>query len=308
MKLCSILYGQVRTLEECIPSIKRLFKDILNTDFYVILNISCDTNYKKFNLECIKELINNNLNPKKFIFIKNEDYSNFTNNININNIEDNITLKSISFEEYSKIKNKDDFYTVKELNEMNINLNDYKINKKSIVKYPFNLHIEDYMLYEILKFINDDYTHIFRLRTDVAWFENFESKKKYTQIIENGFRGGIKLKTEYNNIVKDLNFNFIKQKIYENIGNKIIISGFHNTMNTWLPSIHCGLYNYDNFIKWLNIINNTDELLIINKKYPILYPNWGGELLQKKIYEYYNIPINKNFTFHLYYSLIRINN
>ena len=64
MKLCSILYGQVRTLEDCIPSIKRLFKDILNTDFYVILNISCDTNYKKFNLECIKELINNNLNPK----------------------------------------------------------------------------------------------------------------------------------------------------------------------------------------------------------------------------------------------------
>jgi len=125
MKCCSILYGQVRTLEDWIPTIKRLFKDILNTYFYVILNISCDKNYKQFNLEFIKELINNNLNPKKFIFIKNEDYRNVTNNINIYNIEDNITLKSISFKDCSKIQYTDNFYTVKELNEIKINLNDY---------------------------------------------------------------------------------------------------------------------------------------------------------------------------------------
>lgn len=36
MKLCAVLIGEIRTLDSCIHSIKRLFKDILNVDFLLL--------------------------------------------------------------------------------------------------------------------------------------------------------------------------------------------------------------------------------------------------------------------------------
>jgi hypothetical protein len=46
---CAVLCGEIRTLKQCLPSIKRLFRDILDVDFYVIINkskgVKLDYNY-----------------------------------------------------------------------------------------------------------------------------------------------------------------------------------------------------------------------------------------------------------------------
>ena len=97
---CAVLCGEIRTLKQCLPSIKRLFRDILDVDFYVIINkskgVKLDYNY-------YETLIKDQLNPKSYELIdmsQNELYL-FQRKKDIYQNKTIYTNK-ISFEEYSK--------------------------------------------------------------------------------------------------------------------------------------------------------------------------------------------------------------
>lgn len=320
MKLCAILIGEIRTLDSCIHSIKRLFKDILNVDFFVVINkksnIICDFDY-------YDKLIKDNLKPKTidYIELNQKDLSSIQME---NKLFENINIKitNMLFDEYSKLDTKETFYTVEEIQNLNVKYEKKVINGNQFCSYPYNLYIEDYMLNVGFQNIKetDNYTHIFRLRTDVAWFEDFQSKNTYIDSINdksiyqnyNNISPQSFIKPEYNQIVKNLDFNELKNNILNEISKSpelIILSSFFyiKQLNIYFPCSHVQFMSYNNMKKCLDLYkdDNIEQLIKATERYPKLGPNWQGEQLQKMFIEELNLNTNKNLFFHFYSTIIR---
>lgn len=295
---CAVLYGEIRTLEQCLPSIKRLFRDILNVDFYVIINKSkgVELDYKYY-----EKLIKDQLNPNSYELIdmpqskltlcqRNKDiYKNKT-----------IYTNKISFEEYSKISYNKNLYTNKELIMLNAPIEKMRLSTADVSSYPHNQYIEDYMLNIAFKNVQlTKYTHVFRLRTDVIWFEDYDSREKNINCLD-----------MYNANINALNFNSLKQSIYDNIkDNRIIISALNyiKKFNMNLPCAHAQLMPillFKDYIEFYND-NNIDKILEQIEKYPVLYMHWGGEVQQKKVFQDLNYEINDKLFFYKYSCLLR---
>jgi hypothetical protein len=295
---CAVLYGEIRTLEKCLPSIKRLFRDILNVDFYVIINkskgVELDYNY-------YETFIKEQLNPKSYelidmsqnelcLFQRNKDiYQNKT-----------VYTNKISFEEYSKFSYNKNLYTNEELKMMNAPVEELILKTEDICRYPYNQYIEDYMLNIAFKNVPlEKYTHAFRLRSDVVWFEDYSSQQTNINCLDS-----------YNANINDLNFNSLKQLIYDNIkDNRIIISGLHHIpdFNMHLPCAHAQLMPillFKDYIEFYND-NNIDKILEQIEKYPILYKDWCGEVQQKKEFQDLKYEINDKLFFYLYSCILR---
>jgi len=301
MNTCVILYGQVRTLEKTINSIKRLFKEILKYDFYVIinLNVNDDENF-------LKKLIVDHLNPILLEFV-------YDNQTLCNNLIDlqkttikNFKTSSVSFDEYNKLPYKETYYDINDIKKFNVEIKEQFNNINKINNFPYNMYIEDKLIYNIfIKISPDKYDKVFLIRTDCAWFENFKSKNEYIYIKDVGFREKTALKELYNQKIVDCNFDELKEKIINSKYN-VLSNYFHNqSLNLKVPNAHARLFCYNDLKNIFNIFNNVEEILKIFEKYPILYPGWDGELYQKRIYEYLNLKFEKDFNLYNYCSLIR---
>jgi hypothetical protein len=295
---CAVLYGEIRTIEQCLPSIKRLFRDILNVDFYVIINKSkgaeLDYNY-------YEKLIKEKLNPKSYelIDMSQRELCLFQRNKEIYKNKTVYTNK-LSFEEYSKLSYNRNLYTNEELKTMNAPIQELILGAENVCSYPHNQYIEDYMLNIAFKNVPlEKYTHVFRLRSDVIWFEDYNSQQTNMNSLDS-----------YNGNINLLNFNNLKQLIYDNIkDNKIIVSGLHNITyyNMHLPCAHAQLMPillFKNYIEFYND-NNIDKILEQIEKYPVLYNDWGGEVQQQKVFQDLKYEINDNLFFKNYSCILR---
>jgi hypothetical protein len=302
MMFCAILYGEIRTLEICIPSIKRLFCDILNVDFYVVINKS----KKKYDYTYYENLIKTNLNVKSYDLC-DMSQSNLILFQNKKPIYKDLKIKTnaISFEDYSKLPFNENLYTNSELENFN-NKKEIELSSSEISAYPYNQYIEDFLINIAMKKIpTNSYSHIFRLRTDVVWFDNWNIKNKY--IFKNSINK-LCLNKEYNEHIQQENFENLKTQIINNIDdNKIIISSLHLVDNIKMPCAHAQLMPFMVFKKYVEFFNdnNIENILEQIQKYPVLYPNWGGELQQKKVFQYLNMSINSNVYFHFYSCILR---
>jgi hypothetical protein len=298
MNNCVILYGQVRTLKKTIFSIKKLFREILNLDIYVSLNLSDEDNAAD-----IKKLIEDNLNPIIINFI----YNNKTDEkFNIQNKDDNnfIDYTTISFEEYKKYPYKDNLYTIDELKNLNATLKKEQTN--NFLNFPFNLYIEDKIVRDVFFQIPENkYNRIFVIRSDVAWFENFKEKHKYTYIKENGFREKTALDDLYILKLKDVKFDELQEKI--RCSKKNVLGNYfkYDLLNLKIPNAHARLFKYEDLKKIFTTMNSKTKIKEIYETYPILYPHWDGELYQKRIYEYLNLEFEDNFNLINYCAIIR---
>jgi hypothetical protein len=212
----------------------------------------------------------------------------------------------ISFEDYSKLKLTTKLYTNDELSEFS-GKTKIELNTNEISAYPYNQYIEDYLINIAMKHIpNDVYSHIFRLRTDVAWFEDWNIKNTY---VYNNSQNKRCLNEEYNEKICSYNFHYLKEQIMTNLSNNeiIISSNFLLFNSLHLPCAHAQLMPFSIFKKYVEFYNddNIDNILKQIQKYPILHPNWGGELQQKKVFQDLNITINPNLYLHLYSCILR---
>jgi len=295
---CAVLYGEIRTLQQCLPSIKRLFCDILNVDFYVVINkskgVELDYNY-------YETLIKDQLNPKSYELIDmSQEKLCFIQRKK--NIYQNKTIytNKISFKEYSKFSYNKNLYTNEELKMLNAPIEKHILHTENVCSYPHNQYIEDYMLNIAFKNVPlEKYTHVFRLRTDVIWFEDHNSRETNINCLDT-----------YNANINALNFNSLKQLIYDNVkDNRIIISALNyiKDFNMTLPAAHAQLMPillFKDYIEFYND-NNIDKILEQIKKYPILYRDWGGEVQQKIVFQDLKYEINDKLFFHLYSCILR---
>lgn len=300
---CAVLYGEIRTLALCLPSIKRLFCDTLNVEFYVVINKSKN---KTHDYEYYENLINTNLNVKSYDLcdINQNDLCLLQQK---KEIYKNLKIKTnlISFEDYSKLQFNKKLYTNEELNGFSDKI-ESELNKE-ICAYPYNQYIEDYLINIAMKNIPEDkYSHVFRLRTDIAWFEDSNIKQKYA--FDNGTNNTYLIE-EYNNNISSYNFHNFKKLITTNLDEKeIIISSLNLIYNSVLvPCAHAQLMPFLIFKKYVEFFNddNIDKILGQIQKYPVLYYHWGGELQQKKVFQDLNITINENFYLCAYHCIIR---
>jgi len=295
---CAILYGEIRTIEKCLPSIKRLFRDILNVDFYVIINKSKET---ELDYNYYEKLIKEQLDPKSYelIDMSQRDLCLFQRNKDIYKNK-TIHTNKLSFEKYSKLDYNKNLYTNEELKILNAPIEELKLSTIDICSYPYNQYIEDYMLNIAFKnVLLEKYTHVFRLRTDVIWFEDYNSQQTNINCLDT-----------YNANINAINFNNLQKLIYNNINdNKIIISSFNyiTKFNMNLPCAHAQLMPillFKNYIEFYND-NNIDKILEQIEKYPILYEHWGGELQQQKVFQDLKYEINDNLFFSKYSFILR---
>jgi hypothetical protein len=287
---CAILYGEIRTLEKCIPSIKRLFSDILNVDFYVVINKSKNIIY---DYEYYEKLIIDNLSPKSYelVDISQSELANQQKQKHIYKTNTINTYK-ISFSDYSKLPFSNKIYSNDELQLMNAPISPIHLSSDQICSYPYNQYIEDYLInIAMSKIPTDKYSHIFRLRTDVIWFDNCNIKRQYTYMDNNK----LCLNNEYNEKIDTFDFNTIYSLINNNIHkNEIIISSLYPIHNVLLPCAHAQLMPFHLFKKYVEFFNdsNFEQILSNLKQYPILYPHWGGELQQKRVFQELEYVIN----------------
>ena len=139
MKIATLLYGQQRTLKYTFPSIKHLFKNILKTNFYVVINETNDTNvqnnlsnndYDNLSQLELDNLINE-LNPIIYekINIDQKNIKNLVNNNNeIMNRINNNNFYSTNWDEYNKMPKSESLFNVDECLKYNCKLN--KIERK----------------------------------------------------------------------------------------------------------------------------------------------------------------------------------
>ena len=300
METCVILYGEVRTLEITILSIKRLFREILNFDIYVIINLNNNDD-----IDHVKHLIIDMLNPKILKFVYNNELNDIV--INLNNISNTyFEITKINFNEYKLLPFKETYYAIDEIKKYNIKTEIEKIKIENIKKFPYNSYIEDKLIYNIFKELPDDkYDRVFLIRTDCMWFENYNDRQFFVYQKEHGFREKTAIKNEYNNIIVNLNFDELKNKIL-NSSHNVLCSFFNNTnLNLKIPNAHSRILKYNDLKKIFNLFLNYDDLISMFNKYPILYPHWDGELYQKRIYEFLNLQFENDFFLHNYCSLIR---
>jgi hypothetical protein len=295
---CAVLYGEIRTIEQCLPSIKRLFRDILNVDFYVVIN---KTKRAEIDYNYYERLIKDKLDPKSYelIDMSQNELCLFQRNKNIYQNK-RVHTNKISFEEYSKFSYNKNLYTNEELKRMNAPIEELVLHTEDVCRYPYNQYIEDYMLNIAFKNVPlEKYTHVFRLRSDVIWFEDYYSQQTNINCLDT-----------YNANINSLNFDNLKRLIYDNIkDNRIIISGLHYIpdFNMHLPCAHAQLMPillFKDYIEFYND-NNIDKILEQIEKYPILYRDWGGEVQQKKVFQDLKYEINDNLFFHIYSCILR---
>lgn len=299
MNIGVILYGQVRTLEKTIYSIKKFFRDIMMFDIYVILNLNDDDDEKM-----MTELIFTNLEPKLLKIIYNNNFDEI--NVSIDTFEQKQFKASVvTFDDYTKLPYKENYFTIDELNKFDIKINEFNIDIKKIVEFPYNLYIEDKLVYNIFKDIpNDKYDKIFMIRTDCAWFENINDKFKYVYTKETGFREKTTLKNEYNDIVRDKNFDELKNMILQSENNVLGNYYCNINLNLKIPNAHARLFNYKDLDKMFKLMTNYGELIKLFSTYPLLKYGWDGELYQKRIYDYLNFKFDDVYLCN-YISLIR---
>lgn len=319
MTLSVILYGQQRTLIYCLPSIKRLFKTLLNCDFYVIINenMSGKNSYKNIlPSKKLYELIIKELDPIDIEFCNiTHNYFNQEKNHLYNDFEiKNLKFYKMKFKDYAKLPVKKKLYTIDELKKRNIKLEE-NVNAKNINLY----WIEPYLKYKgymnMCKY-NNNYSHTFILRTDIIWFDNYKTKK----IIFKNNTHGIPSVSNINilNDVKNYNKNILPHLDFKNLINSLnnIISinkesitsaeFFNKTYNIFFSNCHARLYRKDDLNDMMSIMNNKKKTLIEYSKYPILYPNWNGEILQMVRNSVINIKFNNIFYFFPYYGILRL--
>ena len=301
MNNCVILYGQVRTLEKTINSIKRLFNEILKYDIYVIinLNVNDDENYfKKLIIDCLNPIL------LEFVYENKMIYDNL---INLQKTTaKNFKTSTISFDQYNKLPYKETYYDIDNIKKFDVEIKDQINNINKINIFPYNMYVEDKLIYNMfIKISSNKYDRVFLIRTDCAWFENLKSKNENIYIKDIGFREKTALKESYNEKIMDINFNEIKYKIM-NSKHNVLGNYFHKeSLNLKIPNAHARLFCYNDLKKMFDVFNNVEEILKIFEKYPIIYPGWDGELYQKRIYEYLNLKFENDFNLCNYCSLIR---
>ena len=337
MNTAVLLYGQQRTFKYCFPSIKRLFKDILNLDFFVVINENNDSHHKnnlcddsnsqnKDHLSINElDLLINMLNPivYKKININNKQLSTYyKTNLIFRPIYDTISKNNFyytSWEEYKKLPVQEKIFTVNECIDNNCILE--KINNPSLSIFDLN-SVEIYLRNIGLYYINlhkKKYTHIFYLRTDVIWFENYEQKYKIikNKSVEDEITKNNIL--EFNNIIKNYDYSdlcdLIKQSIINNEEDIISLYFYNYALNLYCPTEHCGLFRIDCIIPTYlySNINNIEEFIFHKMNniiklflvYPQIGPGWSGELSQKNRHILYNNNISKNKYFHTFHALLR---
>jgi hypothetical protein len=301
MNNCVILYGQIRTLDKTIYSIKRLFKEILKYDIYVIINLNLDDNKNDW-----EKKITDNLDPTllHFVYDNQIETSHFIN-LNETSIK-NFKTSIISFDEYKKLEYKDTYYTINDIKNYNLKIED-KVNDINIINnYPYNMYIEDILVYIVFsKIPKDKYEKVFLIRTDCAWFENLKSKNENVYIKDVGFREKTALKNEYNEKIINYNFEELVDKIMNSQYNVLGNYFYHDKLNLKIPNAHARFFYYNDLKKIFNTFGNINDVLKIFEKYPILYPTWEGELQQKRIYEYLDLKFETDFILCDYCILIR---
>ncbi len=304
MKRVVILYGQIRTLKETIYSIRRLFKELLNLDFYVVISLNPEDNKEE-----IEELINKLLEPKILLLLDNNILIDELKKINTNK-KLTIDINYVNFDDYKKLPFKENYYTIEELKNNNITITEKKISDNEIMQYPFNLYIEDLLVKKIYNKIPDEIERIFLLRTDVAWFETFSDKQKNVLKKETGFREKTVLSTNYNNTLSEKNFKDLINKIEKVNEKENVIGAIYNNMQLGIrvPNLHARYFIKEDLDKYYSMMYNIDEIKRIHNKYPTLYPQWNGETLFKKIMEYYEFKFNTELFLWHYCSIIRESN
>lgn len=306
MRTSAILYGQIRTLKETIYSIRRLFKEILNVDFYVVISLN-----KEDTKEEIENIINNTLEPKLLLFIDNEI---LVEELKFKKLNKNIKYKinNISFEDYKRMPYKDTYYTIEEIKRdyKDIPIIEKEITEQEIMQYPYNLYIEDYLVKKMYDKMPKEYERTYLLRTDVAWFESFGEKQKNVLRKESGFREKTVLSKDYNNTLSEKNFQDLKNKLEKVSEKENIIGGISSNkhLGVRIANLHARYFIKEDLEKYYNLMTNVEEIKNIHYKYPTLYPNWGGETLFKKVMEYYNFIFNNELYLNWYCAIIRESN
>ena len=117
------------------------------------------------------------------------------------------------------------------------------------------------------------------------------------------------LSNEYNKNINTYDFNELKTLLYNNIHkNEIIMSSLHKIYNTLMPCCHSQFMPFDLFKKYVEFFNdiNFEHISNILKKYPILYPHWGGELQQKFVFQDLEYVINTELFLGIYHCILRV--
>ena len=333
MKIATLLYGQQRTLKYTFPSIKRLFKDILNTDIYVIINENNDThfinnlcdggysnNYDLMSTDEMDKLIIQ-LDPivyKKYNINKYElktYYESIQKINNLMNIINNNTYFSLTWTEYKKNNICEKILTIDECihngcNPKKINNNNFIIDFKNVEIYLRNLG------FFYINMNRDKYSHIFCIRTDLFWYENLPNIK-----LENTISCEFTKKfiLDYNKNIDKINYDKMVSsihKIIEENKEDILTRYFYNgDLNIYLSIEQASLFRIENIIptKYYDNINDIEHFLYkkmslitnLYNKYPVLYPGWDGEYFQKIRHILYDNKISNNFTFGNNFILLR---
>lgn len=341
MKIATILYGQPRTFKYTFPSIKRLFKDILQTDMYVIINENLNT---PFNNNLCGDGHNNDstVNSTDIDLLIDELNPVVYKKINIDNIEllkyyttddkyqplintiKNTPIYSCEWNEYAKNPTSDNAVDIQSCIENGCEL---KTTNNINLKLVWNLNnVELYLRNMGLFYVNlntniKKYTHVMFLRTDVMWFENYNIK---CNIIKNvSISDSITMNNiiQHNSTLHSATFTDILNMITNNVlENKedILTYFFHKKeFNIYMPVYQASFFRIDNIIpeRYYKNIQDFEEFLLINTtlmieqvlKYPAVYPGWDGEYNQKILHTVYNNVISKTNTFGQYTTLLRGN-
>lgn len=335
MKLAILLYGQQRTLKYTFPSIKRLFKDILNCDIYVVINENNDTHFQ--NNLCDGGYLNDHdlltsdeldkliiqLEPivYKKINVNKYDikllYENIPEIKNLINIINDKTYYKMNWEEYAKNNSPEKMVKIDEC--INNGCHYEMINEKQNLIFDFK-NVEVYLRNLGFFFINKNrnkYSHIFCTRTDLFWYENLsEIKNLQSSVMDITTLNFI---LNYNENIQHKNYEILTssiKKIIDCNDEDIVTRYFYSEkLKIYLSVEQASMFRIENIIpkKHYGNINDFEKFLYkklslitnLYSDYPILYPGWDGEYFQKIRHILYNNNISKNFTFGNNFILLR---
>ena len=343
MKIAVLLYGQIRTFKYCFPSIERLFKELLNADFYVCINTNNDTHFK--NNLCDGGFSNKNtLNINELDQVISRLNPIFYEKITINKEQ----LKKESMQFMPLLEKFDIFNTTWEeyrKTPYNRELNDIEVckkygcalkkisneHKKNFILEICNIesHMKLYLLYNLHK-INKNYDYVCFVRTDTIFYDENEIYKHLLPLsyntsatakavsIANPDRKNITI--NYNkNIIKMQFTNFINdlKTLIHNNEDGITLYRKSKELNTMLPIEQFGVYRYNKVVP-INIILLSETFYIFKElylkelleklysKYPIMdVGHWWGEQAQKRRHILFKNNISEDIQFHKYFSILR---
>jgi hypothetical protein len=340
MKIATLLYGQPRTFKYTFSSIERLFKQILNTDFYVILNENTDTHFSHnmcdghfsnlSDLLTSDEIDNmiNCLNPilyEKVNINKTTVFNELSKNINTEIISN---FYYTSWNEYKKMPYIDKIYDIDSCIKNNCKLNLIDPDSFSKIFIEFN-SVEQYIRNKLLFLVrktNIEYTHIFLIRTDTMWFETFEQlmtilcTDKYLSYEAPTISNDelVKKLNHFNDNINELKYVELTNKIKEMIEEKkdaISLYNYIDELNFFIPIEQQGFYCYSNIIlkeiidsslSWEDYKTLYIKYILNHcSNYPLIGPKWEGELHQCKRHILMKNNISKTFQLSNYSRIIR---